>query len=407
MSRFLKRVLLALGVLTVSFGIVGAGYAYYLTAQQVKAQGGRPEEAAEFWLDPAKHAFGDKNRLNVLCMGVDYNYTRDGMPYSKEARSDTIMLISFERKHGTVAVLSIPRDLLVEIPGLGRDKINAAYAYGGAPLARKTVAALLGVKIDYVVSVRVQAARKLVDELGGLTLDVEKDMDYDDNWGHLHVHLRQGRQKLDGEQVVGYCRFRYDEEGDFGRIRRQQQVITALTRTLKAEASLETINKLAKIFRQNVTTDLPLTKMLALGRLYRGMDRKQLKLGRLECYDSIIDGIYYLEPSTEQNKLLVRRLLNTADDLPLSAFRVEILNASGQPGAARNAEGKLCSLGFTVVDSRDIPGTCAATKVVDRMGSPRACARLQEVVPARILSAIPRPDDVADLTVTLGKDYRF
>lgn len=391
--------LLCLGVLVT---LVGGGYV--LAARQIEKEGGNPEQAVQFWLHPDRYAFGNRQRLNILCMGVDYNYTSTGMPFSKSARSDTMMLVSLDRQSRSVSVLSIPRDLYVPIPGYGEDKINAAYALGGAALARKTVSQLLGVPVDYCVSVRVQAASQVVDGLGGLTLNVEKKMDYDDHWGHLHIHLKKGRQKLNGQQVVGYCRFRHDEEGDLGRIRRQQQVLAALTQQLKSQARLDTIPRLTRIFRKNVDTDLALTKMLALGRLFRELDKSHLRTARLEVSDAEVGGAMVLLPQTEANRALVRKLLTHPEDLPLHELTVEVLNGSGISGAASQAAERLEQKGFHVVYVGDAGrNDYPFTRVVDRVGSSRATKRMCEIVPARVEKGAPGNPD---LTLVIGRDIQ-
>ncbi len=403
--KALRFFLTVLFLLLLGGALTLAGGAYFLVANQIQKEGGRPEQAAQFWLRPDNYVFGDRQRLNVLCMGVDYNYTNTGQPFSKSARSDTMMLLSFDRSSKSVAVLSIPRDLWVSIPGYGEDKINSAYALGGAALARKTVSSLLGVPIDYCVSVRVQAAKQVVDGLGGLTVDVEKDMDYDDSWGHLHIHLKKGKQKLNGEQVVGYSRFRHDEEGDLGRIRRQQQVIAALTKQLKSQARLDTIPRLTRVFQKNVDTDLALSKMLALGRLFRGVDKNALHTARLEVSDAEVGGAMVLIPQTEANQALVRKLLTNPEDLPLSELTVEVLNGSGISGAAGQAATLLEQKGFHVVYVGDASKDYAHSEVVDRVGSARACKRMTEIVPARVEKGKPEPS-MPDLTLVIGRDAK-
>lgn len=404
--RLWRFVLTVLLLVVLGVALTAVGGAYVLVARQIEKEGGQPEQSAQFWLQPEEYAFGNRQRLNVLCMGVDYNYTSEGMPYSKSARSDTMMLLSFDRQTRGVSVLSIPRDLLVSIPGYGEDKINAAYALGGAQLARKTVSQLLNVPVDYCVSVRVQAASQVVDGLGGLTLDVEKKMDYDDNWGNLHIHLEKGRQKLSGQEVVGYCRFRHDEEGDLGRIRRQQQVLAALTAQFKSQARLDAIPRLTAVFRKNVTTDLALTRMLALGRIFRGMDRSRLRTARLEVADAEYGGVMYLVPIEEANRALVRKLLTSPDDLPISELSVEVLNGSGISGAATRAAERLEEKGFRVVHVGDAARQdYEFTRVVDRVGSQKACRKMCAVIPARVEKGTPGAAS-ADLTLVIGRDVQ-
>ncbi|MEW6282159.1 MAG: LCP family protein [Candidatus Eremiobacterota bacterium] len=377
---------------------------YVVVARQVHREGGGPGDAFTFLIDPAGYAFRGKSRLNILCLGVDYNHTSQGIRYSKNARSDTMILVSLDRKTGSVSVLSIPRDLRVYIgDGYGHDKINAAHAVGGPRLSRLVVERLLGLPIHYSVTVRVEAAREIIDAIGGLALDVEKDMDYDDNWGSLHIHLKKGRQRLNGSQVVGYCRFRHDEEGDLGRIRRQQQVLAALSRELKAQGSPEKAMKLVGILRRHTSTDLSTTRMLALGRAFSGMDRSKLKTARLAVADETIDGVAYLVPLEEQNRALVRRLLTSPEEVPLSDVRLEVLNGSGQDGAAGRTADRLERAGFHVVRVADADRSdYSRSRVVDRLGSQRARTSIRRVLPEAEFQSAPSSDEV-DLTVIVGR----
>ncbi|HEY4002825.1 MAG TPA: LCP family protein, partial [Candidatus Xenobia bacterium] len=166
----------------------------------------------QFMHPPGDHFFGDRDSRNILVLGIDYDYTDSDQPFSRSARSDTMFLLNVTRDGRHVGMLSMPRDLFVTFPDGHQDKINTAYSVGGIPLVRRMLEHFLKVPVDYAVVVRINAATKVIDRLGGLPIRVEKAMDYDDNWGHLHIHLQPGVQTLNGQQAVGYARFRHDEE---------------------------------------------------------------------------------------------------------------------------------------------------------------------------------------------------
>ena len=122
--------------------------------------------------------FPGVDRLNVLCLGLDRNWTNKGMPFTKKVRSDTMIVLSLDLRGRTVSALSIPRDSRVSIPGHGVRKINDAHQIGGVDLTIDTVREFLEIPIDYYVVVRLGAVERVVDALGGLPIDVEKDMKY-------------------------------------------------------------------------------------------------------------------------------------------------------------------------------------------------------------------------------------
>src|SRR5579872_457793 len=171
----------------------------------------------------AQSAFGT-HKLNVLLLG----YQED------EGNSDTIIVAHLDIDRRIVTLVSIPRDSWVAIPGHGHDKINAAIGYGGPRLSAQVVSKLIGAPIDATIALRPEDAQQLVDAMGGLDVTVDEDMDYDDNAGDLHIHLRKGEQHLDGAQVVDYIRFRHDAASDWGRVRRQQQVLKDLLDQMSA-----------------------------------------------------------------------------------------------------------------------------------------------------------------------------
>ncbi|CAN0449207.1 unnamed protein product, partial [Phaeothamnion confervicola] len=243
----------------------------------------------------------------------------------------------------------MPRDWYVLISqACGYEKSDAAYSFGGPKQAMETVEQMLGVPIHHYVVVKIKGAQKTLDALGGLPINVEKDMDYDDNWGHLHVHLKKGPQVLTGEQAVGYARFRHDEESDRGRIRRQQQVIRALVDRLKEPSMVMAIPKMAQSVKETLETDLAIPEMADLAHLYSGFDQKKMKGGQVEGNDTMINGASMIIPYTPGIEKLVRTLLKDTDTMALHDLKIEVLNGSKEPGAAQRLADQLTADGLQV-----------------------------------------------------------
>jgi len=271
-----------LGVLVLCSLFVGAAY---VAAQQYILP----------WLyfgspaGPEAEAKGE--RLNFLLLGSD---ARTG---ETKARADTIIFAAADTNEKRLALLSIPRDTRVEIPGHGRDRINAATVYGGPELARDTVARLLGQPIDYYVMTNYEGFKEIVDILGGVTIDVEKDMYHYDpqEGGRYTINLKKGVQRLNGEQALMYVRYRGDPLGDIARVQRQQKFLMALADEILKPATIIKLPRLIPAIKRCVETDMPLTKMLALARMARNVDDVQIVAATLPGFLSDYDPFWHVD----------------------------------------------------------------------------------------------------------------
>lgn len=278
-----------------------------------------------------QQAFDDLSRMNILCLGVDYNHDRYGVLYTKHVRTDTMFVVSLDRNAQGLRIVSIPRDMRVMIPGYGLDKINAAFSYtadGARALTVKTVEKFLGIHIDHTVIIKPYAAEHLIDAIGGIDLRVEKNMNYDDNWGGLHIHLKKGYQHLNGRQAVGYIRFRHDEEGDFGRIRRQQQVVNTLLTQLKRVESLTRIGNIKWAFQHDIQTTLTYDQLIDLAMLYKNFDRHKMVAATIAGTDQLINDVYYLVVDEKQKRHVINELLRVHNAMPATAASGESTESS-------------------------------------------------------------------------------
>ena len=331
--------------------IGGLAYIYSITPP---GGGNSFMDSIRFLVKPGETAFKGNKTLNILCLGLDNNYDERGIAYTKGSRSDTMFVLSIDSSAQRVSMLSIPRDTWVNIPGYGYEKINGAYALGGLELAKKTVSAFLGVPIDHYVIIRIKAAKEIIDAIGGLELDVMKDMDYDDNWGNLHIHLKKGPQKLDGMQAVGYARFRHDEEGDWGRMKRQQQVINAIIRELKKPDNLPKIDKLIGIVRANIETDFSAPEIVDICRLYKDFDRQNMLTGIIKGDDAVSEsGASIIIPYESEKKKLVKRLLIREGSEIINDKKLAIYNGSQTQGLATELATYFESQGYEIVKIAD------------------------------------------------------
>lgn len=381
-------------------------YVYKITPKEVHTSFTR---VVRFVTQPGKTVFAKKDRINVLCLGLDYNYTPQGIIFTKYARTDTVFVISLDSEGKDINVLSIPRDIRVRLPGNGYDKINAAYAFGELKLAKETVEEFLGINIDYYIILKIYGAEKLIDALGGIPVEVEKDIDYDDKWGNFHVHLKKGYQILNGKQAIGYCRFRYDEEGDRGRIRRQHQFLEALTKELKNPRHLMQIEKLSKISKESLDTNFSALQIIDLARLYKNFDQRNLFQATLEGEDQYIDGISYLICDERLKERLVGRMfLGTYSYLP-EEIKVEVLNGTTVPGLAESLAEKLRHEGFRVIKAGSADKSdYLTTRIISRGGNLEAASFIARIVgEAEIYEDKDnKVSTQADFTIIIGEDIK-
>ena len=228
-------------------------------------------------------------KKNIVVMGCDIRKDDVG-------RSDTLFVVMLDKSKKNAALLSVPRDTRVKIKGHGWDKINAAFAYGGQKLTQETVQDFLGIKINNYVVVDFQGFKGLVDAVGGVDINVEKRMYYYDPYDGFEIDLRPGMQHMDGKTAMQYVRYR-DEEGDIGRIRRQQKFLMALYKHIASKNIIAKIPGVSKQIMSMVKTDLSLKEMVELGNVMRDMVEKEgLKMSMVPGEPEYIDGISYWIP---------------------------------------------------------------------------------------------------------------
>ena len=263
-----------------------------------------------------------EDKTTVMIMGVDERADDVG-------RSDTLMIATLDPHTDHAALLSIPRDTRVKIKGRGYDKINAAYAYGGERLAESTVESFLGIDIDHYIIVNTNSFVRLVDAIGGIDINVEKRMYYEDPWddnGGLVIDIYPGLQHMDGEKAVTYVRYR-DEEGDIGRVRRQQEFMAACMDKLTSPSIIPKIPAIISELMDAVQTDLSFRQILGLAGALRDAQKNGLDMEMVPGKPLYIDGVSYWIPDIEMLRLSVADSLGIHVD---PALRERFERAAGE-----------------------------------------------------------------------------
>ncbi len=379
-----------------------------------------------------------KERVNILLMGIDQRQSEQG-PW----RTDTMILISIDPATKSAGMLSLPRDLWVPIPGFEENRINNAHFYGdafnypggGPALAKKTVQYNLGIPVHYYVRLNFTAFEKLVDLIGGIDVQVERaidDPEYPefDGFGFDPFHIDAGLQHMDGKTALKYARSRHDDPlGDFGRARRQQQVMLAIRdKVLKANMIpqlLPRAGEIAATLGDAIQTDLSVQQVLELAKLGSQIDRARIKQGIIDQTVTLPyetpDKDQVLVPLRDEIRKLVRDVLLTSPPAasasgsaltPEPPANIIVQNGTVTAGLAGQTATALKAQGFNVAqygNTDDNRSDYAQTQILvytGRMATAQALADALQV-PASAVQTASGPGGNYDIKVILGADYRL
>ncbi len=334
--------------------------------------------------------FGGRDAVSILAMGVDDSEGR--------GLADTIIAAVLRPRTGEIAALSIPRDSRVYVPGVGVRRINEAHSFGARPLTIETAELLLGFPFDYYIAVNIPGMAKLVDALDGVDLDVEKRMYYRDRAQNLLIDLRPGPQHLNGDQAMGYVRFRHDAQGDLGRIKRQRKFLRAAARELLAPQNVTRIKQLATVFLETVTTNLTFSDLLALKRMVEDLGPDGIRITTLPGHPRIIEGHSMIELDPRQVQAAVDRVLWG------QGVGVTVLNGTDINGLAGRTASLLEEHGCHIVEVGNAEHQARTTVIVDHRGQTRRAERVASWIGGGVISVAPDGDNPADITVILGRD---
>lgn len=278
------------------------------------------------------------DRLNILAVGTD--------SVESVGRADTIFVLSLSPKTKDTILFSIPRDTRVMIPGRGMDKINHAFAYGDIELLEETIENLMGISIHYYGVVDFEGFQYIIDAIGGVKIDVEKDMYYVDQAGSLKINLHSGEQVLDGKKALDYARFRFDPLGDLGRIQRQQKLINAVIDKVMNFDIMVKLPNIISSLTEYIKTNMNPNEIISLARILKDIDRDKIWVETIKGEPQYIDRVSYLVVEQEQVEKRVKYLIENKQ----RGLNVEVLNGARIPGIARSVASKMTELGFNIVN---------------------------------------------------------
>ena len=370
------------------------------------------------------------SRVNVLIMGLDYRDWEAG----ETPRTDTMIILTLDPLNKTAAMVSIPRDLWVSIPGFEHGKINTAYYLGevynlpggGAGLAARTVEQLLGVPVQYYAQIDFQAFIDFIDHIDGVRLTFDEPMVLDRLGKWNTVTIEPGVITLPGDYALAYVRARKTEGGDFDRSQRQQILMMAVRdRILEFDMMPKLVARAPEIYNDlsaGINTNMSLNEAIRLGWSVLEVDRD--KIGQYVISNEYVtlgkspDGLDILVPIPDKIRLLRDEAFGNGAALgPVGAedvlegvaeegARVAVWNGSYQDGMAAKTGAWLREKGFNVVEESSTEYTVTSSIYVYQ-GKPYALRWLSETmgVPSVNIYRQTEPNPNVDLVVVLGDDW--
>jgi len=384
----------------------------------------------------AAKSWDGNSRINILLMGLDYSTDRE-VTMPGPARTDTMVLITIDPLSKTVGLLSIRRDLWVNIPGYDFNKINMAYFYGdadklpggGAGLAMKTVEEFLGVPINYYAQVDLDSFVTLINDINGVKLNIPERILLDPRGPKEPVWVEPGVQTLDGELALAYARNRETAGGDVDRGSRQMQVIMAIRdRVLEFNMLPTLIAKAPSIYNSlsaGIKTNLSLNQAVQLGMLVMGLPRESINtyvIDYSQTTQETVDGLQVLRPIPDQIRILRDKVfaqkgsaaapivIATSDALSLAKSenaRIEVLNGTTTAGLADKTATYLKDQGLNVVATSNADENYDYTTIILHNDTPYALAYLSELMQVPNTRIYRKLDSASqsDVTVYVGDDW--
>jgi LCP family protein required for cell wall assembly len=352
--------------------------------------------------------------VNILVLGSD---RRKGIA-GDTGRSDSIMLIRIDPRTKSISMLSIPRDLRVEIPGWGADRINAAYSDGGAQLSVATFKALTGLPVNHFIDINFIGFIDIVDYLGGVYIDVDRQ--YSNNTavtGYSSINLLAGYQKLNGHNALSFVRFRHDQLGDWGRMQRQQLFLRELKRQALRWHNVLKLPKLISIVTHNTVSDVSSVKqLLTLTELVLGVNTSHIYQTHLVGSPIVVGGADELQATPSEVAAVVAQFTDPqkppvqksqAEAQPKKSFTVTVTNGGAAAGSAAAAASQLVTQGYrTRVAGDALQGDSKATLIYATQGFVGNARVLATMLPPSKVITVPRAPGVEPgVMVVLGPAF--
>ncbi len=401
-----KLVGVAVVVLVLATPGLAVGYANGLVSDVGDGTGGPVTTAEELAAIAAADAEIERplpdKPMNILLIGSD----KSDIP-GDPGRSDTQMLLRLDPESKSISMLSLPRDLYVDIPGYGYDKMNSAYSYGGPKLVIQTFKQITGLPVNAWVETDFAGFWHVVNILGGVYLPIDHKYFVPASAAYKSINLEPGYQLVRGKQALNYVRFRHDEFFDFGRMQRQQQFLRELQRQSgRWSDDWERVIKLIKAITSETKSNLnSLAKIEPLVELAFEVNTSKVYQAHLEGENGMINGASIVQAAPEQIAEVVNQFTHPTQapvktaraKVGKKAFTVHVYNGSGIDGLATSAATQLDAQGYramAVADAYEFPDSVTAVYATEGLKTHAATiASMMGASEVRIVDRVPGGKD--------------
>ncbi len=370
----------------------------------------------------------NNKRINILIVGCDE------LKYSKHA--DVIMILSYSPITRFLDVISLPRDTIVTrkvlrkaLPNLyikKKRKINEIYAYvfkrkkdehKACETLKTLISSMLNFPIEFYLQIDYKGFKNLVNTIRGIKVKIDRRMDYDDNWGNLHIHFKPGIYTLNGQSALEYIRYRDKIYGDQDRIDRQQKLLYLILKKLSNPSVVIKLFDVVEIMKNNIFSNLNLTDIFVLSNELRNLRKKKIRFQTLPGESEYIKGIYYWKLDEKQVEDIID-VISKSDKMYESLekvvrikfvppIKIEIWNASNYKKAAYKLQLALREYGLDTVRWGNYGVLKHYTMVIDRTGDYQTAYKVASLIGCRNVKTKIDQSKLVNLSIVIGKDFPY
>ena len=411
--KYKRIAIVIITLLVIVFALIYAVFHFYLSSFNNNAVD-LPKNGLSSNLnsDELEEIKKEGKSCNILVMGVDIG-TPGATNASNRTRTDTMILAHYNAEDEKISLVSIPRDILIKINGKNQ-KINAAHAIGGVKYAVDAVEKLLDIEIDYYSKIDYEGFRQVIDAIGGIEMDITRNMNYDDPSQNLSIHFKKGTTvQLDGKKAEEFFRWRQNNDGsgladgDLGRIENQHIFIAKVMDKVKSPIILIKIPSILSAIQKNVEVNMDADEIINYGRIFTSIGRDNLSMYTINGDSKNIGGISYEVYDESQNKEILSKLQDkSASHIDKSIIRLKVINGTQKAGLASDFKTYLTEKGYANVVTENGSST-SKTKMLVYSSNKEMEEELKKDFKIDNIEFSSSSMENFDIIITLGENHEY